>query len=237
MQWSCPHCGTRLGLSDIQINHGWSFSQCYKCAGFALIRKAEINVIKVDKAPPGEKVLLPDANETPRIAVLGEQAVKRLGEHLSDSQQPILSSLDVLSKPDLPPSPLLELQEMVAIPKGKKLNNALLALLIASCSGFYLFMEFQDTWKSPKKKRARLTVKQNTTASEPKEYLFKATSKTKQPEFRSGPGLQYPVLPTTDSTNEYLVLEWQNSWYKMVSAGNNQSLGWIPSDQVKTEPF
>lgn len=61
MQWSCPHCGTRLGVGDDILGTGWSFSRCYKCGGFALVRRAEVNIIKVDKAPPGEKVILPEA--------------------------------------------------------------------------------------------------------------------------------------------------------------------------------
>lgn len=63
MRWSCPHCGTSLGLNDDKIGAGWAFSRCYRCAGHALIRRPEVNVIKVDRAPSGERVLLPEAHE------------------------------------------------------------------------------------------------------------------------------------------------------------------------------
>lgn len=63
MRWNCPHCGTSLALSDDKISTGWSFSRCYKCSGHALIRKAGVQLIKVDKAPPGETLLLPEAQE------------------------------------------------------------------------------------------------------------------------------------------------------------------------------
>ncbi len=60
MQWNCPHCGIFLIIPAQSLGTGWSFSRCCKCSGFALIRRAEINVIKVDKAPPGEKIIVPE---------------------------------------------------------------------------------------------------------------------------------------------------------------------------------
>ncbi len=61
MQWNCPQCGVYLTLPQESLGTGWAFSRCYQCAGFALIRRTEVNVIKVDRAPPGERVLLPEA--------------------------------------------------------------------------------------------------------------------------------------------------------------------------------
>ncbi len=78
MNWNCPHCGVLLALQETQIGPGWSFSKCYTCGGFALIRRAEINVIKVDQAPPGEKVLLPERSSDSAIAVLSQEASARL---------------------------------------------------------------------------------------------------------------------------------------------------------------
>ncbi len=68
MRWNCPHCGVALAVTDEKLGHGWSFSRCYKCGGFALIRRSDINLIKVDRAPTGERVLLPEATEFPMIA-------------------------------------------------------------------------------------------------------------------------------------------------------------------------
>ena len=77
MRWSCPHCGTQLALSEDKIGTGWSFARCYRCGGFALIRRSELSVIRVDKAPAGEAVLLPEATEDPRRA-LSAQAAQNL---------------------------------------------------------------------------------------------------------------------------------------------------------------
>src|SRR3954447_22657544 len=84
MQWCCPHCGIHLTVSDGTLGTGWSFSRCYKCGGFALIRKAEINVIKVDKAPPGEKVILPEAAEAPQAGLLSENANQKYINHTAN---------------------------------------------------------------------------------------------------------------------------------------------------------
>ncbi|OFZ82127.1 MAG: hypothetical protein A2583_07360 [Bdellovibrionales bacterium RIFOXYD1_FULL_53_11] len=63
MRWNCPHCGSALAVTDDKLGTGWTFSRCYKCSGYALVRRTDINLIKVDKAPAGERVLLPEASE------------------------------------------------------------------------------------------------------------------------------------------------------------------------------
>ncbi|OFZ22805.1 MAG: hypothetical protein A2X94_11925 [Bdellovibrionales bacterium GWB1_55_8] len=81
MRWNCPHCGVNLAISDEKIGSGWSFSRCYKCGGFGLIRRAEINLMKVDKAPIGENILLPEASEAP---VMSQQATQNLERLLTE---------------------------------------------------------------------------------------------------------------------------------------------------------
>lgn len=51
MRWNCPHCGTALAVSDEKLGAHWSFSRCYQCAGFSLIRSASLNLIKIDEPP------------------------------------------------------------------------------------------------------------------------------------------------------------------------------------------
>lgn len=80
MRWNCPHCGVNLAVIDDQLSTGWSFSRCYQCGGFALVRQAEINVIKVDRAPQGERVLLPESHETP---MLSDEATRNLQKILA----------------------------------------------------------------------------------------------------------------------------------------------------------
>ena len=57
LHWNCPHCGIKLIVSQEYLGTGWSFSRCAQCTGYCLIRRTEINVIRVDKAPPGEKII------------------------------------------------------------------------------------------------------------------------------------------------------------------------------------
>src|SRR5687767_11704308 len=92
MQWSCPHCGIALAITDETLGTGWSFSRCYKCGGFALIRRAEINVIKVDKAPPGERVILPEASMSPSQGLISEKATQKYAKH---SSPPIQTQLPI----------------------------------------------------------------------------------------------------------------------------------------------
>jgi len=87
MRWSCPHCGVALAIGDEKLGTGWSFSRCYKCGGFALIRRAEVNIIKVDKAPPGEQVLLPEGSPEP---MLSENATQNLNAAKEAAARPVI---------------------------------------------------------------------------------------------------------------------------------------------------
>ena len=80
MRWNCPHCGSNLAVADDKVGNGWSFSRCYKCGGFALVRRSDVNLVKVDRAPPGEHVLLPEANENP-TAMLSKTATQNLARY------------------------------------------------------------------------------------------------------------------------------------------------------------
>ena len=111
MRWNCPHCGTNLAASDDRLSTGWSFSRCYKCAGFALVRLADANLIKVDRAPAGEKIILPEANEEP-TAMLSQNAANHLARFKSNKTSPsivkaaprrsIAKGIASLTKPTLP---------------------------------------------------------------------------------------------------------------------------------------
>jgi hypothetical protein len=81
MRWNCPHCGTGLAIADDRITSGWSFSRCYKCAGHALIKRPEVNLIKVDHAPNGEHVLLPEANEQLLLSKSATQKIAQATQH------------------------------------------------------------------------------------------------------------------------------------------------------------
>lgn len=110
MQWNCPHCGTKLSISDDTLGSGWSFSRCYKCAGFALIRKAEINVIKVDKAPPGENIILPEASPSPNQGLISESATRNLAKHMSPEAIARMNEANAQSSNPVPTAPAAEAQ-------------------------------------------------------------------------------------------------------------------------------
>lgn len=96
MRWNCPHCGVGLAISDEKVSTGWSFSRCYKCAGHALVRRSEINLIKVDKAPPGERVLLPEGSEEP---MMSQNASDNYHRVVADPSRPTANRTQVLSTP------------------------------------------------------------------------------------------------------------------------------------------
>lgn len=147
MQWNCPHCGISLVISSESLGTGWSFSRCYKCGGFALIRKTEINVIKVDKAPPGEKVILPEASGAPTSGLISKNATQKLVENL---QKPSKASQPT---PTVSPvSPLGFPQPLPDLPAETKSRQKLSLGIIASgfiavASGVFLYIQSQSLWQ------------------------------------------------------------------------------------------
>jgi hypothetical protein len=90
MRWNCPHCGIALAVSDDKLGAGWSFSKCYKCAGFALVRRSDVNLIKIDQAPTDGRVVLPETSEIPQqqIPLMSREATERLKQYgLAQPQQ------------------------------------------------------------------------------------------------------------------------------------------------------
>lgn len=146
MRWNCPHCGTGLALNDDKISTGWSFSKCYKCAGHALIRKAGIQLIKVDKAPPGETLLLPEANEP---AQFSNQVAARTAAPKPAVQRPTNSTqqADMAAVQKIfgkIPEPLPELPSASNSLIQKLLPAAIgLTGIAAISSGIYLYFQGQ----------------------------------------------------------------------------------------------
>lgn len=165
MRWNCPHCGVNLAVADEKMGPGWSFSRCYKCGGYALIRRAEVNLVKVDRAPAGEHVVLPEANEEP-LAMLGTQAMKNLERLRTDAKTsastrasapsgaiaataPAAASTAMPTAAAALPSPLVEKPPSRAIHRRILLPAATATAAILSVgSGAFLFIEGQTLWKS-----------------------------------------------------------------------------------------
>jgi hypothetical protein len=84
MRWSCPHCGTHLAVAEDRLGTGWSFSRCFKCSGYALIRRAEVNVIKVHGAPTGERILSTESHDQ---TLMSQKSIETLGNFVTSGPQ------------------------------------------------------------------------------------------------------------------------------------------------------
>ncbi len=70
MRWNCPHCGVALAVADEKLGTGWQFSKCYKCAGIAMVRRSNVNLIKVDRS---------DASQVP---IMNRDAAERYAKYV-----------------------------------------------------------------------------------------------------------------------------------------------------------
>ncbi len=163
MNWNCPHCGVTLAISEAQLGTGWSFSRCYKCGGFALVRRAEINVIKVDKAPPGERVLLPERSVDPLVGSLNKEATDKLTRHMPKTSIPI-GDLIPPRFPDPLPEVVTQSQYTRFIPVGI-ISAACLALI----SGGYLIFHGSNIHAS---NAGRTNVALNNITNEPAQVII-----------------------------------------------------------------
>ena len=167
MRWSCPHCGINLAVADEKLGSGWSFSRCYKCAGFALVRKSEVNLIKVDKAPIGENILLPEATET-SIPMMSREATDNLekfisrGETASAANKPSIKPAQKkipVTAPKIPNAPNVlnsaiqgnlpkPLPEIPVKTRYRMLPAAIgITGTLAIASGIYLYIQGQSLWQ------------------------------------------------------------------------------------------
>lgn len=57
MRWNCPHCQAAISIDESQLDSGWNFARCFRCSGHALVRRSEVNIVRLDRTPQEEKVL------------------------------------------------------------------------------------------------------------------------------------------------------------------------------------
>lgn len=57
MRWNCPHCKTAIVVSASELRTQWTFTECFQCSGISLVRRNDINIIRVDRKPSGETIL------------------------------------------------------------------------------------------------------------------------------------------------------------------------------------
>ncbi len=166
MRWSCPHCGTQLAIAKEKLGSHWSFTRCYSCAGYALIRPGDTYAIKVDKAPSNEKIILPEAFEEP---LMNKAAMDRLMSYnkpiVRPAQRRIQTGTQTITQPTLTqpvtqsaqqvlpkkfPDPLPEVP--LSIPTQSKIQKLLpmgiaVSGMIAIVSGIYLYIHGQKILK------------------------------------------------------------------------------------------
>ncbi|MBY0470532.1 hypothetical protein K2X30_05135 [bacterium] len=162
MRWNCPHCGVALAVADEKLGNGWTFSRCYKCAGFALLRRPEANLIKVDKAPPDGNFLLPESTETPMMSKPANDRLNQLAAQTAARKAavtPAPAAMAPMAMPTaLPPLPA-PLPEMSAPKQRHSMGLRMLPIAIGFTmamtvgSGAYLFMQGQAVWQKAREIR------------------------------------------------------------------------------------
>lgn len=169
MRWNCPHCLTMVSVSDEKIGTGWLFSKCYKCNGFSLVRRAEVEVVKVDGSPFDGKISV-SSNASGIQAkiqeIVGEkkEAEAKLAATVTESMTPTKSP----ARPEVrPASPIPriqanalfeELKAVDAVETQKKSPFHIIAGVIAVAafaSGAYLYFEGQSQLQKRYKPKAK----------------------------------------------------------------------------------
>lgn len=233
MRWNCPHCQHSLTAVEA-IKNEWSFSQCHRCEGYALIRSGESNAIKVFQAPPGERVVQTRDLEIPKLLATPVHA---------PALPPVYSSVES------------------TVPRSSRILPILTGLTsaIALASGGYLYVQSQnlfarldrpavdrlhqyamapDREAEPAAPEADVAPMPTTLApigadpgltakGEQASCLIKATDfkssdssmllkvKGTSAKLRSGPGLEFPVLMTAGQDLVLEAYDWDGRWFKV----------------------
>lgn len=215
MRWNCPHCGTNLAVADEKVGSGWSFSRCYKCAGYGLVRRSDVTLIKVDRAPEGEPVLLPEAHEN-ATSMLSQTATRNLNRYTGAHSATATPTINVTGGPASPAKPSVR----TATPRGatpqprsstqnlglpeplpniprQKVGQRLapmaigLAGILTIGSGIYLYVQGQALFE-----KARTQAKETRTPAAP-ETLSSTDASLDNPEIITAPGA--PSAPKVTS--------------------------------------
>ena len=152
MRWNCPYCQSQLKISDDQIGPGWSFTRCDRCAGFALIKPAEVQMVKIEKAPPGERILTPESLvERPISTAKPAAALNHTEPQLSATLPPRAPKM---------PKPLPEINEVSSSKRKISFVSFIMgaAGVTAVASGIYLYIQGQALWNKAKAESVARTV-------------------------------------------------------------------------------
>lgn len=231
MRWNCPHCGVRLSVADDQLTSGWSFSRCSKCTGYSLVRKAEVNLIKVDRAPRGEKIVLPEEEN----ALLGEQIVNRLNQYPAHYNKGLRE----------PPNPGLSQPMELPLPNNRfRILPAAIGIsgVVAVASGIYLTLEGLTIWRkvsipqisnveTKNQEKTDEIVRQSMSPMRSGSSSFMVQPKVDRTPLLAGPGEDYSSIGNLEAAQKYLVLDWKDQWFKI---RNSHLTGWVKNESVRT---
>jgi hypothetical protein len=148
MRWNCPHCSVALSIPDEKIGNAWSFSRCYQCSGFSLVRRGEDKseqAIRVNKEPALGRFInaqdpdRPVVKPAPRRGTGNTKTVT-----LTPSQGLARPHLSVEARlPDpLPDTPVRESRVAVIVPAA-----IAIAGVLAVSSGIYLYAQGRALWQ------------------------------------------------------------------------------------------
>ncbi len=125
--------------------------------------------------------------------------------------------------------------------------------IVAIASGVYLYVQGQALWQKARASAQKPVsmqrvasrklvdeVRQNAMAPvrppvpviEQKITPLTIQVRVKNALLRSGPGQQYPILSIAKEDFHYVVLDWQDRWFK-VGLSNGQTQAWIRNDMVQ----
>jgi|GEM_PF-6408765 len=207
MLWNCPHCNIKLKVVDEKVGTGWTFSRCCKCAGIALIRKPEASVVKVDRVPSGESILLSEICELPQSTL--SELSKNPSIHVHDQPQ----------------SPVIENQDYRSVERAQTTQRRTMGAIITICavitvaSGMYLYIESQN-----RDEKAAI-INEQASAEEPKvESEEKTVPVETSANIMNGPST---LAATTPSSNEE---------HEVVDQVSNQAMAPVRPTVVSEKP-
>ena len=160
MRWNCPHCSVALSVADDSLNSGWSYAKCFNCSGFAMVRRTDVNLIKMPQAPSSSspqvrpaaaRRTIPNAPTFPMAS--SDRAMPR-----PVAAKPMAEPRPLVSRPAVtPPAFIHKIPEVKGTSiktEGRSgyLEKILpvglgLAGVLAITSGVYLYIQGQQIWE------------------------------------------------------------------------------------------
>jgi hypothetical protein len=263
MQWNCPHCQTAISTDDAQIATGWNFTQCCRCNGHSLVRRAEVNLVRLDKEPQGEKILkAQEARVTPPPFP---------GVNLERPQQ-LNPALEIFPAANTTPTQtapasgprrganpshwMLAAAAMLALGSGISLYRqgsrllqqveptTELASITASASttdpapGIFAKLENKPALLSDSVTTRSMAPQRETTSPGTPQATLQTTVQVqvKNAILRAGPGQEHAKISMASLADSFTVAEWKDRWFKIVlpaTGGTPTRTAWVRNDLVK----